>query len=344
MNVPDSFLEQAQACENLGSPFTAGLLRLLAEELTDKTAVGAKALNWPRDPSYRTDALGLRLVGALHALALQETCPDLMACYPPNDSTKKQLWDAVQAAFLSHEAQILNWLNLPPQTNEVRRSAALIPACLSLQDHFGLPLVLSELGASAGLNLHWDQFRLTLQGTEFCDVTSPVHLAPDWSGPLPPQITPQVIDKAGCDLNPLDPAEDALRLRAYIWPDQAKRVARTNAAITIAKNIPARVDKSDVQDWLQQRLATRHSGAVHVIYHTIAWQYFPPDVQKTCESLIRTAGKAATVDAPIAWVSMEADNDPNGAGLRVTYWPGGETQAVGRADFHGRWVSWLGLK
>jgi hypothetical protein len=134
------------------------------------------------------------------------------------------------------------------------------------------PLAPSELGASAGLNLQWDQFRLTLQGTEFCDVTSAVHLAPDWSGPLPPQIAPQVIDKAGCDLNPLGPAQDVLRLRAYIWPDQAKRVARTKAAITIAQNTPARVDKSDVKGWLQKRLATPKSGAVHVIYHTIAWQ------------------------------------------------------------------------
>jgi hypothetical protein len=213
-----------------------------------------------------------------------------------------------------------------------------------LQDHFGLPLVLSELGASAGLNLHWDQFRLTLQGTEFCDVISPVHLTPDWSGPLPPQIAPHVIAKAGCDLNPLDPANDVLRLRAYIWPDQAKRVARTKAAITIAQNTPARVDKSDVQDWLQMRLATQHSGAVHVIYHTIAWQYFPPHVQKTCENLIRAAGKAATADAPIAWISMEADGNSDGAGLQVTYWPHGKTRTVGRADFHGRWISWIGLK
>lgn len=86
MNVTKSFLEQAQACEHLCSPFTAGLLRLLAEELTYKTAVGAKVLNWPRDPSYCADAIGLRLAGALHALVLQETSPDLMACYPLNDS------------------------------------------------------------------------------------------------------------------------------------------------------------------------------------------------------------------------------------------------------------------
>lgn len=213
----------------------------------------------------------------------------------------------------------------PPQTNEVRRSAALIPACLSLQYHFGLPLVLSELGASAGLNLNWDQFRLTLLETEFCDPFSPVHLSPDWSGPLPPRIAPQVIGKAGCDLNPLDPAQDALRLRAYIWPDQTRRIQRTNAAIKIAQNTVVAVERLDAKDWLQKQLSQRHTGALHVVYHTIAWQYFPPNVQKSCTDLIHTAGKAATSNTPIAWLSMEADENPNGAGLRVTYWPTGKT-------------------
>lgn len=342
MNVPESFLEQAQACENLGSPFTANLLRLLADKLTDDTAVGAKVLNWSNDPSYRTDALGLRLAGALHALVLQETCPALIACYPPNNATQIQLWDAIETAFSTHETQILHWLDLPPQTNEVLRSAALIPACLGLQEHFGLPLVLSELGASAGLNLNWDRFRLTVQGKDFCDATSPVHLTPDWSGPLPPHITPHVIGKAGCDLNPLDPAQDALRLRAYIWPDQTQRIIRTKAAVEIAQNTPATVDRCDAKDWLQERLAHCHTGAVHVIYHTIAWQYFPPAVQQSCETLIRAAGSAATTDAPIAWVSMEADGKADGASLRVTSWPDGETQKVGRADFHGRWIRWFG--
>ncbi len=344
MNVRGSFIEQAQACENLGSPFTAGLLRLLAEKLSTEHPIGAKVLNWPRDPSYRTDAVGLRLVGALHALVLQKASPAIMDNYPPNEATPKQLWDAVQAAFHSHEKQVLNWLDQPPQTNEVRRSAALIPACLSLQDHFGLPLVLSELGASAGLNLNWDQFCLTIKGTEYGNPASSVRLAPDWSGPVPDQITPNVIAKAGCDLNPLDPNSDALRLRSYIWPDQAARVTRTKAAILIAQQNTSPIARADAKDWLQHRLSVRHSGSVHVIYHTIAWQYFPPDVQNACEKLIRTAGNAATPDAPIAWLSMEADDNPDGACLRVTYWPDGKTQTLGRVDFHGRWVKWSGLK
>ena len=28
------------------------------------------------------------------------------------------------------------------------------------------------------------------------------------------------------------------------------------------------------------------------------------------------------------------------AALTLTLWPGGESLALGRADFHGRWVTW----
>jgi hypothetical protein len=36
---------------------------------------------------------------------------------------------------------------------------------------------------------------------------------------------------------------------------------------------------------------------------------------------------------------MEADGG-RGAALRLTTWPGGRTEALGRVDFHGRWLRW----
>jgi len=343
MTVRDTFNEQAIACTNLGSPFTGRLLGLLARKLSRDTAIGARILDWQGDASNRTDAVALRLTGALHALVLQGKSATLSASYPPNEVPNDQLWQAVKTAFSTHENQIQQWLNSPPQTNEVRRSAALMPAFLTLQEHFNLPLVISELGASAGLNLNWDRFSLTLNDTTFGDANSAVKLTPDWHGPLPPNVKPQVIAKAGCDLNPLDPTDDALRLRAYIWPDQTERLARTEAAIKIAQTVQAPVTKSDAESWLKTRLATRHPGAVHVIFHTVAWQYFPLATQAACEALIRTAGKSARKDAPIAWVQMEADGKGDGAGLRARIWPDDQAYDLGRADFHGRWVRWNGF-
>jgi hypothetical protein len=247
---------------------------------------------------------------------------------------------AVEAAFVTHENHIQEWLAQPPQTNEVRRSAAIMPACLHLQEQFDQPLVLSELGASAGLNLNWERFHLSIGGASFGETTSSVQLSPDWSGQTPPQITPRVIDRAGCDLNPLDATKDTLPLLAYLWPDQINRIARTRAAIAIMQDHPVTVDRSDALAWLEKRLSKKYNGAVHVIYHTVAWQYFPTKTQEACKRLIYAAGNAATVDAPIAWVSMEADEDKNGACLQMTVWPKGYTQTLARVDFHGRWVKW----
>jgi hypothetical protein len=37
---------------------------------------------------------------------------------------------------------------------------------------------------------------------------------------------------------------------------------------------------------------------------------------------------------------MEADGDMRSAAVSLTLWPGGESAALGRADFHGRWAEW----
>ena len=79
--VRNSFRIQADACQTLGSPFTARILRLLADGLTPGTPVADRVLGWPGDPAGRTDALALRLAGGLHALALQGDPPALRSFY-----------------------------------------------------------------------------------------------------------------------------------------------------------------------------------------------------------------------------------------------------------------------
>ncbi|MCP5089215.1 MAG: DUF2332 family protein [Rhodobacteraceae bacterium] len=343
MNVRQSFLDQATACSNLGSPFTGRLLTILAELLDGADPIGARVLDWSGDASNCGDAVALRLAGALHALVLENKSSELAAAYPPNDVSNADLGSAVGAALRQYSAQILDWLDSPPQTNEVRRSAVLMAACLELQDMFGLPLVLSELGASGGLNLNWDQYRMDIGSKVFGNPKSPVRLSPEWTGPLPPEIAPQVASRAGCDLNPIDPASDALRLRAYLWPDQTRRIERTEAAIAIAANVPAPVEQADASSWLTSRLSPHHKGALQAIYHTIAWQYFPDATQNHCEATIRTAGERATQESPVAWFRMEADGTQDGAALSAVVWPGGRHTDLGRPGFHGQWVRWQGF-
>ncbi|MGX9351009.1 DUF2332 domain-containing protein [Shimia sp. W99] len=333
----DAFLFQADACEGLDSPFMGRLLRLLADRWPTDTALAQKCAAWQGDIGPMAASLPLRIAGGLHALVLQGMDPALAAAYPPNSVPDADLWLAVQGALHTHDAFLTEWIDHAPQTNEVRRSAVLIGAAHLLSDRFGMPIRLTELGASAGLNLMFDQFHMTLDGADY-GPQSPVQLAPDWRGPLPPKTLPHITERRGVDLNPLnaqDPA-DQLRLLAYLWPDQSERLARTRAAIALQD---APLEQGDAIDWLERNL-TPVPGTLHLIYHTVAWQYFPTHAQERGEEIIVGAGHAALPDTPLAWLSLEADDKTPGAAIRLRLWPGNHDIDLGRADFHGRWVDW----
>lgn len=340
-DVRAAFRDQADSCAALGSVLTARLCRLCADRMDDG-AVAARVLAWPGDPAGRADATALRVMGGLHALVLSGADPALAAAYAEAaDLSDDHLWSVVAAALDTHADHLCQWLETPPQTNEVRRSTVLIAAGHWLAARFGLPLVLSELGASAGLNLLWDHWALQAGGRHLGPADAPVVLTPDWQGKSPVVCPPKVIARAGVDMNPLHPVRDRLRLLSYIWADQPDRIARTRAALDRAALNPPDVAKGDAVDWLAGRLSTRHPGAVHLVFHTVAWQYFAPDTQARGAALLDAQGARATPDAPLARLAMEADatGEP-GAAVTLDLWPEGRRIPLGRADFHGRWLKW----
>lgn len=346
MRTRGAFLKQARACEAMGSPFTARLCRLLARRLEPGNPVSDLVLDWPGDPEGRAGALPLRLTGALNNLVLADADAGLVAVYPPNDvrASDSELWMAVSAALVRHETEILERLKSPPQTNEPMRSAALSPGFLTISALTVLPLVISELGASAGLNMVWDRFDYRFGPVPWGRYQSPVVLRPDWTGPTPPLRPARVVERAGCDRAPIDLDDAAARRRllSFVWPDQTHRVERTAAAIALARAEPERVEAAEAPAWLERRLSDVRRGRVHVIYHSVFWQYLEPQEQQQCEALLRAAGEAATHHAPLAWLRMEGSAKEPDAALTLTLWPEGKTQEVGRADFHGRWVRWTG--
>jgi hypothetical protein len=280
----------------------------------------------------------LRLAGALHACKLAGD-PALTAVYPPHRVDDDTLWATVCGALIDQRDTISAQLDQAPQTNEVRRSAVLIAVGHLLADRFNLPIRLSELGASAGLNLYWDHYGLEIDDAKFGASTPALTLRPDWTGPHPPRTALNVTARAGVDINPLDPRRDPQRLQSYLWADQPERMTLTRAAIATAKTPVA---KDDAIHWLKAQLG-HTSGQLHLIYSTVAWQYFPPEKQAQGAAMIAKAGQTATADSPLAWFSMETDGVQPGAALTLRIWPGDHTIALGRADFHGRWVQWTGI-
>ena len=332
---------QARACARLGSPLMERILSLLSDRLAPGMPLTDRLFAWQGDITATGAAVPLRLTGALHALALDGADAALARAYALADQLDDDaLWAALAAAMDRHPERIDRWLDTAPQTNEVRRSALLIAAGHWLTARFGLPIVLSELGASAGLNLAWDRYALALPGLRLGPGDAALTLSPDWTGPLPPACPPQVAERAGVDRNPLDPEADLIRLLAYIWPDQTDRIARTRkAAAEAARHVPP-LARGDAGEWLAARLAHPRAERLHLVFHTIAWQYFPPATRQACAEALERAGARATDTAPLAHLAMEADSTPGSAALTLRLWPGGDLHPLGRADFHGRHVTW----
>lgn len=349
-SVVESFVAQAHAAEAIGSPFTASLCRLLADRLDHSSRFGHKILEWPGDPT--ADALALRACGALHAIARSWKEPDLRDAYPPAPYDEKRMWTAIVGVLSRHDNYLARFLDNPPQTNEVARSALILGGALHAVAMTRLPLALYEIGASAGFNLGFDRYRYSLGGRNvWGPADSPLVISCEWRGTVPPLSAKVVVDsRQGCDLNPLDPKvePDIERLMAYIWADQTHRLRRTAAAIRIAMEAGSKVEQADAGEWLDRELRRKpRSGVCRFVFHTVVWQYLPDATRLRLESTLEKAAAAATEESPLAYFSLETDNDPEGAivgaPMTLTLWPSGTVLRLGRGDYHGRWAKWARL-
>ena len=337
-----AFATQIGWCESLGSPLTAQVLAVIAEDIASGGIAAPLVADWPGDPL--ADALALRFAGALHALVLSQASPALAACYPPHTASQASLRAAVPAALETHAPFIKAFLASPPQTNEVGRSGVLLGGFGRIAQAAGLPLRLLEIGASAGLNAVWDRYRYRLGEAEWGDPASPVLLAPAWSGPAPQLGAPlKVAARAACDIAPvdLDDPEARLRLRAFVWADQSERLARLEAAIAVARSADVKVEQADAGDWLEAQLRRPSPGCVTVLYHSIMWSYLPAATQGRIDTLMQAHGAEANDASPLAWLRFEGAQPKARPELRLTLWPGGREERLAVAHPHGAEVEWL---
>jgi hypothetical protein len=311
-------------------------------ELDTSTVVGRRILEWPGSPDARFDAVPLRLAGGLNALVRRGALPELAMLYPPNALPDgAALWAEVAKALAHPELDA--WLDSAPQTNEVARSAALMAGLMAAVGPRGLPVSLFELGSSAGLNLVLDRYSYALGGVAAGQPGAALHLEPEWRGPSPSPAPVQVTRRRGVDLNPLDVTNpsDQDRLLAYIWPDQAARVARITTAIAIAAADPPTLDREDAAGWTERHVRPE-PGVLTVVMHSIAFQYFPSETQARIAAHLASVGATAAAEAPLAWLRLEEDGRFGpGPSLLLTQWPGGAERRLARGSAHGIWVEWF---
>lgn len=340
------FREQAVYCDLFGSPFTARLIEHMSADLEAGGPVADLVASWPTNP--RADALSLRLAGALHAATLTGADAALAAAYPAADADWRieQVWPAARDFLARDRDWVAAFIQSAPQTNETRRTIALLAGFLHFAAAHAGEVDMLEIGASAGLNLSWDRFCYETASWRWGGASA-VKIDTDWHGPTPP-LTPvlSVRNRAACDLNPLDINDPAqtLRLRAYIWPDQPDRLARFDGALALAlaRAEQVRVDRADAADWIEQKLAARANDRATIIYHSVFLQYPPREVRERIVSAIESAGAQATKATPLAWVRLEPEalidgvRDSPRMVADLISWPGGERRVLGHTDGHVR--------
>jgi hypothetical protein len=272
----------------------------------------------------------LRLLGGLHFLVL----------------SGRASWDGVPAALRDERAFLRSFVaEQGVQTNEVGRSWVLAPLFLRVAERLGAgALDLVELGPSAGLNLVWDRYRCEYEAGGRGPEGTPVVLRGEERTPVPGRLLglePRVGRRLGIDHAPIDvTTEDGARLlTCFVWAGQEERLARLRLAIEELRRDPPELVRGDFLELLPSVLAGRSDEVPTVVFQTAVLAYVGDDGRARLRDTLEAAGGAG----PLAFVSAGRPRAGDDSwGLRITYWPGGEREFVGHADYHGAWLDWTG--
>lgn len=334
---------QASHAEQNGAPCTAMVIRAFQQVVKGPSRTGRRMADWPG--LTLKDAMPLRLAGGLHHLLLSGADTRLKGVYDRTLTDQRRIDELVCDLVETFDERLLPWLDGPPQTNEAGRSASIMVALLWLSGRLGPRFELNELGASAGVNTMMERYRYDLGGVTVGPEGSPMLIRPEWRGSPPPDNEVIITSIRGCDVAPIDlrDPQSALKLRSYVWPDAAGRMARIDAAIALAAQQPPDLVRQDARDFVAAMLGREQpAGVTRVLFHSIVWQYLPGETQTRITSAMEQTGTVAPSERPLAWIKLETNPQTFRHELRVRYWPGGERdQLLGCAHAHGAWVEWL---
>jgi hypothetical protein len=306
------------------------------------------------------------LLAVTHDMALAEPAGRLARLYRGAD--RDDPWPTFRSLLLERTAEVRAAMAARTvQTNEVGRSAALLPAVTEAVARVDgdRPVALVEIGPSAGLNLFFDRFSVTYLGADATPLVragpteSPVRLTCEVRSALPPLPTSplDIVRREGIDPNPIDVTDPvACRwLSACIWPGVPDRADRLEAAITVARRDPPVLHRGDARTDLAPLLAAVPDATVPIVIATWALAYLDGqgrrDVCATVDALGRDRDVAlVTAESPhvTPWVDdteherTTTDGDGTATLLGLRQWRGGEveTTALGWMHPHGRWLDW----
>ena len=287
---------------------------------------------------------------AVHALLIEEPSHPLASFYPDLASGRSPSggpFPAFRSFCLERRDRIVEMISVRRvQTNVVRRCALLLPAFLrAISNWNGAPVVLVEVGASAGLNLFWDRYGYDYGGgVRWGDLMSPVQLTTTSLGDTRPPVPAREINvtgRVGIDLNPVDVSDnDAVSwLQALVWPERRDEAELLQRAIELARTTPPRLIAGDALDVLPEVLDSLPTDMVPLIFHSHTLNQFPTEARERFGELVNHYGS----QRDLALISLESRQSQGNSELDLTTYINGVRtwEHLAQCDSHGYRIKWL---
>lgn len=230
------------------------------------------------------------------------------------------------------------------QTNEPLRLAPMLPVLSEIEG----PIALLEVGASGGLCLYPDRYSYRFVDAEGevraaldpDDAPSTVVLTSEVRGVLPALRMPQIVWRAGIDLEPLDARDpqDRAWLEGLVWPGETGRAERITAALDIAASDPPALMRGDAGEQIAALAASAPKDATLVITTPGVLVHIPWAARRALIAQIRgLPARWITIDSPRTYDAWQPEID-------ASTWTGFVVALDGRvraaADPLGRWWEW----
>jgi hypothetical protein len=294
------------------------------------------------------------LLAAVHYLLLEGHAHPLADVYAGrSDLDPAPLFHQV---CLDRRAELADLLTVRRvQTNDCGRTALLGPGLTWIAGRRQGPLALVDVGASAGLNLIGDRYRLDYGAFGATGPPgSPVEVRCRVTGGRPPlaPVLPDFAVRVGLDRAPVDLSDpdDARWLLACVWPDTG-RLDRTAASIRLAQESPPLVREGDAIADLPELLDDLGDTTEAVVMNSWSYSYFSPEQRTAYVDRLAAASRRR----PVAW--LVADDGSTIAELpalpdeaagdhvlaAVVFEDGRATTArlLAAVHQHGAWLDWL---
>jgi hypothetical protein len=294
--------------------------------------------------------------GGVHLLLLKEYKHKLSDYYSTIQSNNeiKPIDNSLKSIFIDFVKQYQDEIieickTKKVQTNEIGRCSFLIPGLNYIFDLTKKPLVLLELGTSAGLLLNYDKYGINYlnQNQITGDPNSEVQLECAVMGDVVPPIfdLPKVKKKIGIDLYPVNcrSSDESLWLLSLVWPKHIKRFNSLEKALNICKSSPATFELiagdgfRNIENYLSEY---GESEFTLCIYHSFAINQISKEEQDEYYDNLK---------------AYTASNNKRIFELRVNWLPDSKHQLVlneisdgeisttelANIHHHGRWIEWL---